>query len=78
MSKTITLSDATYKNLQLLIASKGLRAREAIDYLIGYYQLEHIEEIIRVIKTKHINIELTPSQKAGLSILRDYLDSISG
>ena len=74
MSKVITLSDATYQNLQQLIDSKGLRAREAITYLVEFYNLEHIDEMIKLIRDKHKNIALTPAQKAGLSILKDYLD----
>jgi hypothetical protein len=74
MSKVITLSEATYQSLQELIESKGLRTREAITYLLEFYNLEHIDEFIKLVRSKHKNIELSPTQKAGLNILKDYLD----
>lgn len=74
MSRVISLPDATYNNLQELKDNKGLKTKEAITYLLEFYNLEHIDEFIKLIKCKHKNIELSPTQRAGLSILKDYLD----
>lgn len=56
---------------------KSLTLSEAIMYLHSIYNLDCIEEIIAQIRKKHIDNELTASQKAALKILATYIDTIT-
>jgi hypothetical protein len=57
-------------------ASLGLSRARYIRYLQEFYDLEHLDRVLRKIKKIIDSSEITPVQIAYLGLLRDYLGEV--
>ena len=49
---------------------------EYVEYLVHFHDLQFVDLIVTKIREKHFSVSLTPAQKAGLLILKDYIESL--
>ena len=71
------INEKAKKNVAAVANKKDLSPSEAVNFMYEVYNLDRIEEIIEQIKIKHIDNELSATQKAALRILNTYLDLIT-
>jgi hypothetical protein len=71
---------ANNKELENYIKGKaecmGLKRTEFLKLLIDFYELKHIDLLIKRIKQKNQVMDIGPADKAALEILKEYLEVI--
>lgn len=72
----IYISEKAAKRLNELAAESKMSKAECLEMLLDFFDLKTIDLLLRRIKLKHVEMLLTPADKAALAVLKIYLEKI--